>query len=145
MTLFQIDRLIALIAGAMCVAVMLVADNMRGDAGLFPLITGGLGLLASLWLAVTSRQRDEDDQPSPETLEVPRLLLWCVGLLLMLVLMEPLGTFVVVPLLLFVTLKGMARLGWGGSVLLSVGFTLVLYVVFGWLLSVPLPMGLMAP
>lgn len=143
MTLGQIDRLIALIAGAICVAVMLVAGNMRADAGLFPLITGGLGLLANLWLWLTSGRRDADGAPVPETIQVPRLLQWCIALLLMLLLMEPLGTFVVVPLFLLFTLKGLARLGWLTTMLLSLGFTLALYVVFGWLLSVPLPLGVM--
>ncbi|ALM54350.1 tripartite tricarboxylate transporter TctB family protein [Halomonas huangheensis] len=146
MTLYRIDRLVTLVAAVACFAVMVVGWNMRGDAGVFPLISGGLGLLACGWLALTCRgeaaRREDGEQPTP--FDRQRMGLWCLGLLALLALMEPLGTFIVVPLFLLFTLKVLARLSWLAAVMLACGFTLILYLVFAYLLAVPLPMGLLA-
>ncbi|MBN8412713.1 tripartite tricarboxylate transporter TctB family protein [Halomonas litopenaei] len=145
MTLNHIDRRVALLTGAVAVAAMVMALSMRADAGLFVLITAWLGLLSSIWLGLTSRRPTEGDGASPvRAVAKARLFQWCAALVATLVLMEPLGTFVVVPLFLLFTLKSLARLGWGTTALLSACFTLSLYIVFVWLLSVPLPMGVMA-
>lgn len=151
MTLYRIDRLVALAAAVACFAVMVVGWGMRGDAGVFPLISGGLGILACGWLATTSRRvarrvaetvAEKGEQPTP--FDRQRMGLWCLSLLALLALMESLGTFIVVPLFLLFNLKVLARLNWGAALLLAGGFTLTLYVVFAYLLAVPLPAGLLA-
>lgn len=46
MTLDAIDRGVVLLVGALCAAVVITGLGMRGDAGIFPVIAGTLGVLA---------------------------------------------------------------------------------------------------
>ncbi|QEM83744.1 tripartite tricarboxylate transporter TctB family protein [Halomonas binhaiensis] len=142
MTLQRIDRVVALAGGALCLAVIAIGWGMRGDAGLFPIISASLGIVACLWLALTRRRDAPDERPAP--LDGPRLALWCLSLLALLVLMEPLGTFVVLPLFLVFNLRWLARLRWLPAVVLAGSFSLAIYQVFARLLAVPLPAGVLA-
>lgn len=147
MTLYRIDRLVALVAAIACFGVMAAGWGMRGDAGVFPIISGGLGVLACGWLAMTShcvagRVAETGEQPAP--FDRQRMGLWCLSLVALLALMEPLGTFIVVPLFLLFNLKLLARLTWAAALMLAGGFTLTIYLVFAYLLAVPLPAGLLA-
>lgn len=146
MTLDHIDRGVAFITGLFCVAVMFAGWGMRGDAGIFPLIAGGLGFIASGWLLCGSlRDGETSSETSLSVVNGPRLAIWGGSLLALLVLMEPLGTFITLPLFLLVNLRLLAALHWGPALMISVGFTLVIYAVFDRLLAVPLPDGLLAP
>lgn len=143
MTFHGIDRLVALVAAIVCFSVAVAGWGMRGDAGVFPMIVGGLGLLACAWLALTSR-RVEGASQRPAPSDRQRLGLWCLGLVALLVLIEPVGTFIVLPLFLIFNLKLLARLSWRTTLLLAGGFTLGIYLVFARLLAVPLPAGWLA-
>ncbi|WP_427030096.1 tripartite tricarboxylate transporter TctB family protein [Halomonas sp. H2] len=146
MTLQHIDRSVALIAGLFCAAVMFVSWGMRGDAGIFPIIASGLGLVASGWLAYGAwRSRQVTDETIPDKVDGLRMLIWCVTLLALLVLIQPIGTYIILPLFLLITIRVLAAQRWWVTVAISVGFTLSIYVVFDRLLAVPLPDGLLAP
>lgn len=146
MTLDHIDRGVALIAGTLCITVMIVGWGMRGDAGVFPLIAGGLGLIASGWLGCGTLHGNqtaaEPDLPKPSGL---RMAIWAGTLLALLALMQPLGTFIVLPLFLLSNLRLLAALRWWPAILISLGFTVAIYAVFDRLLTVPLPHGLLEP
>jgi len=140
----RLDRLVALATAAICLAVMSAGWGMRGDAGLFPLITGTLGVLASAWLGLAGHKPPTDTEQAPACGNGQRLVLWSAGVVLLLALMEPVGTFIVVPLFLVATFRWLAGLRWAFAFLLAGSFTLAIYIVFAWLLSVPLPAGWLA-
>lgn len=143
MTLDTIDRSVAVLVGAFCAAAVITGLGMRGDAGVFPVIAGTLGLLASAGIALgTLRGRAPDDLPP--SLPWPRFLLWCLFVLGLLGLMVTAGASVALPLFLMASLRWLGHLRWPAALAIAVAFSAVIYVVFVYLLSVPLPAGWLA-
>ncbi|GGX95576.1 hypothetical protein GCM10007160_23970 [Litchfieldella qijiaojingensis] len=140
MTLVKIDRGVALLFGVAFAAVIATGLGMRGDAGVFPAIAGSLGIIACIGLALGTLRSNPSDEPSAP-LEVRRLLIICLCVLGLLVLMVTAGTFIALPLFLFAGLRWLARLRWLTSLLISLGFTAMIYLIFVQLLAVPLPSG----
>lgn len=143
MTLDTIDRCVAVLVGALCAAAVVTGLSMRGDAGVFPVITGTLGLLACVGIAFATLRGQPPDE-SPLALPWPRFLVWCLCVLGMLGLMVTVGTFVAMPLFLLVSLRWLGHLRWPTAMMIAVAFSVVIYVVFIYLLSVPLPAGWLA-
>ncbi|MFG6668411.1 tripartite tricarboxylate transporter TctB family protein [Halomonas sp. HNIBRBA4712] len=143
MTLDTIDRCVTVILGALCMTAMVFGMDMRGDAGLFPIAAGALGLLACIGVLVsTLRDRAPDELPEP--LPWARLLLWSLCVLSLLVLLVTAGALITLPLFLLVTLRWLAHLKWRWALLIALVFSAAIYLVFVHLLSVPLPAGLLA-
>lgn len=142
MRLVHIDRSMASAVGLLCVAVIFAGWGMRGDAGVIPLIVAGLGLIASIWLGFKTWLSDdvytESDQPKPD---IKRMTIWSISLLMLLILLQSLGTYIVLPLFLIFNIKLLAGLRWVTSLAVALGFTLAIYIVFSILLDVPLPPG----
>lgn len=143
MTLDTIDRCVAVLVGALCAAAVVTGLAMRGDAGVFPVIAGTLGLLACAGILLcTMRGRIPDE--SPPALPWPRFLVWCLCVLGLLGLMVTAGTFVALPLFLLASLRWLGHLRWPAALVIALAFSAVIYVVFVYLLSVPLPAGWLA-
>ncbi|MFG6177832.1 tripartite tricarboxylate transporter TctB family protein [Halomonas sp. THAF12] len=138
MTLDTINRCVAVLVGALCAAAVVTGLAMRGDAGIFPVIAGTLGLLACAGIALGSL-RDRAPDESPAALPWPRFLFWCLCVLGMLGLMVTVGTFVALPLFLLASLRWLGRLRWPAALVIALAFSALIYVVFVYLLSVPLP------
>ena len=58
-------------------------------------------------------------------------------------LIEPLGTFIAIPLYLVVAIAILSHLGWLTAIAISLGFSAITFVVFEILLEVPTPPGLL--
>ncbi|MFM9269742.1 tripartite tricarboxylate transporter TctB family protein [Halomonas elongata] len=143
MTLDTIDRCVAVLVGALCAAAVVTGLAMRGDAGVFPVIAGTLGLLACAGIVLwTLRGRTPDE--SPPALPWSRFLVWCLCVLGLLGLMVTAGTFVALPLFLLASLRWLGHLRWPVALVIALAFSAVIYVVFVYLLSVPLPAGWLA-
>ncbi|WP_163576148.1 tripartite tricarboxylate transporter TctB family protein [Halomonas faecis] len=143
MTLDTIDRCVAVLVGAMCAAAVVMGLGMRGDAGVFPVIAGTLGVLACAGIVLgTLRRRIPDELPSP--LAWQRFTVWCLCVLGLLGLMIMAGTFVALPLFLLASLRWLGHLRWPAALAIAVAFSAVIYGVFVYLLSVPLPAGWLA-
>lgn len=140
MSINAIDRCVAVAVGGFCAAVVVTGLGMRGDAGIFPVIAGALGLLACAGIALGSLRGHAPDE-SPPALPWGRFLIWCLCVLGLLVLMVTIGTFVALPLFLLASLRLMGHLRWTAALVIAVAFSALIYVVFVYLLSVPLPMS----
>ena len=91
----------------------------------------------SLWVAVKSKM-----QP----VSFPALkgvIIGSIQILLYVILIEPVGYFIVTPLFLFIFPASLGYRKWGWLAGLAVGSTLFSYAVFLKLLGVPLPMGIL--
>src|SRR6056297_663668 len=140
MTLDTIDRGVAMLMGVLCGVVVVVGLGMRGDAGLFPAIAGTLGLLACLGIVLdTLRSRPPDELPPP--LSWQRFTVWSLCILGLLGLMVTVGTFVALPLFLLTSLRWLGHLRWAAALIIAIAFSVLIYVVFVHLLTVPLPAG----
>ncbi|PAU74818.1 tripartite tricarboxylate transporter TctB family protein [Halomonas salipaludis] len=144
MTLNTIDRGVALLLGALCAAVVVTGLGMRGDAGVFPVVAGALGGLACLGIALGTLRRRAPDEPPPP-LAYQRFAVWCLCVLGLLLLMLSAGTFIALPLFLLASLRRLGQLRWPLALTISVVFSALIYVVFVYLLSVPLPGGWLTP
>lgn len=143
MTLDTIDRCVAVLVGAICAAAVVMGLGMRGDAGVFPVIAGTLGVLACTGIVLgTLRRRIPDELPPP--LAWQRFTVWCLCVLGLLGLMIMAGTFVALPLFLLASLRWLGHLRWPAALAIAVAFSAVIYGVFVYLLSVPLPAGWLA-
>ncbi len=146
MTLNAIDRGVAVVLAVAAATVVVAGFSMRGDAGVFPIITGGLGVVACIALAVrTFRHGGSTRDDAREPFYGRRFALWSACVVVLLVLIEPLGTFVALPLFLAASMLLLARLRLRAVVAVSLAFTVVIYVTFAHLLEVPLPAGVLAP
>lgn len=139
MTLNAIDRFVAVLIGVLCTAVMISGMSMRGDAGVFPIVSGALGLLACLSVAVhTFISTSIPDEPEPP-MPWQRFFLWCTCLLGLMGLLVTAGSFIAIPLFLLASLRWLAQLKWRWSIIITLAFSAMIYLVFVYLLSVPLP------
>jgi hypothetical protein len=143
MTLDSIDRGVAMLVGVLCVVVVVAGLGMRGDSGLFPVIAGTLGLLACVGIGLdTLRSRPPDELPPP--LARQRFAVWCLCILGLLGLMVTAGTFVALPLFLLASMRWLGHLRWAAAMAIAIVFSALIYVVFAYLLAVPLPAGWLA-
>ncbi|MBB3139350.1 tripartite tricarboxylate transporter TctB family protein [Halomonas organivorans] len=138
MSIDAIDRCVAVLVGGFCAAAIVTGLGMRGDAGIFPVIAGTLGLLSCAGIALGSLRGRAPDEP-PAALPWRRFLCWCLCVLGLLGLMVTVGTFVALPLFLLASLRWLGRLRWPAALVIAVAFSALIYVVFVYLLSVPLP------
>ncbi|MEY3612987.1 MAG: hypothetical protein RJB14_2709 [Pseudomonadota bacterium] len=131
------------------------ASNTPGEPGpqAFPIVLGCALLLLGLSITVSDFARkgdaapgqnkaSADDKAAPAGHEL-RIVLGTFGLLMLYAfLMEKLGFLVSTPLVLALTLVGLLRIRrWAFVAKMSVGTTLVCWLVFVVLLRVPLPRG----
>tara|TARA_R110001606_G_scaffold379752_1_gene539954 strand:- start:403 stop:837 length:435 start_codon:yes stop_codon:yes gene_type:complete len=142
MTLDTIDRGVALLVGVICAVVVVTGLGMRGDAGVFPVIAGMLGVLACVGIGFdTLRGRSPDEMPKP--LAWQRFAVWCLCVMGLLGLMITAGTFIALPLFLLVSLRWLGNLRWLAALTITLAFSALIFAVFVYLLAVPLPSGLL--
>lgn len=145
MNLYTINRGVSLLMGLMCASVVVSGLGMRGDAGVFPVIAGSLGVLASAAIGLgTLRSGHTDDSSDSPALDYPRLALWTLCIAGLLGLMVTAGTFVALPLFLLLSMRWLAHLRWLAALIVALAFTGLIYAVFVYLLDVPLPAGWLA-
>lgn len=120
------------------------------DPIIFPLFLGiGMTLCGILMLATTGKEKDakESKQIKKPTLkgisiDSKLIIFTCVMGILYGILFEPLGyvlsTIIFMGGLLFAINDGLKK--WKTNILVAVGFSVVVYVLFSYLLNIPLPM-----
>lgn len=131
------------------------ASNTPGEPGpqAFPIMLGCALLLLGLGITASGFVRQRDTKPAPAKVSANdkaspvghelRIVLGTFGLLLLYAfLMDKLGFLVSTPLVLVLTLAGLLRIRrWAFVAKMSVGTTLVCWLIFVVLLRVPLPRG----
>ena len=131
------------------------ASNTPGEPGpqAFPIMLGCALLLLGLGITASGFVHQHDTPPAPAKTSVNdkatavahelRMVLGTFGLLLLYAfLMDKLGFLVSTPLVLMLTLAGLLRIRrWAFVAKMSVGTTLVCWLIFVVLLHVPLPRG----
>jgi hypothetical protein len=131
------------------------ASNIPGEPGpqAFPIVLGGALLLLGLSITASDFVRKGDTAPvqtnaaddakSKASKRELRIVLGTVGLLMLYAfLMERVGFLVSTPIVLVLTLAVLLQIrSWVFIAMMSVGTTLVCWLVFVLLLRVPLPRG----
>lgn len=143
---------IAVIVGALTYPTPEIVFDAIGPMGV-PLVLGGFlaigGAVSSIRTIVGMRREgrwalaegteDELDEPSVEW-RAPAIM---GGSFLYLALLQPVGYLIMTPLALYGALTAMRYRTWRWRLLVSLGFTVVSYLVFSQVLRVPLPNGLL--
>lgn len=88
------------------------------------------------------RKNRKVQQESNEPIHGFRVFVFAALIALYVILIKPLGYFVVTPLFLIVALSYLKATQLWKSVLIALGFTLFCYLLFVWFLNLPIPMGL---
>lgn len=143
MTLKAVDRSIALAMGTLCLVVALTGIGMRGDSGIFPVIASTLGGLACLGIGISTFQHQRPKE-IPPSIEWRRFLLWFICIIALLLMMVTFGTFIALNIFLLASLCYLSNLRWPIAFVIALSFSALIYIVFVYLLSVPLPSGLLA-
>lgn len=81
--------------------------------------------------------------PFFEGVRIPRVVIFLGGAVLYVVLLEPLGYFIVTPLFLLGTLLYLGACRLWTAVAIAAVAPICVYFVFVWLLDLPVPMGIM--
>ena len=143
MALKAVDRSIALIVGTLCVVVALMGIGMRGDSGILPVIASTLGGLACLGIGISTFQHQRPKEAAP-SIKWRRFLIWLTCVIALLLMMMTLGTFIALNIFLLASLCCLSNLRWPIALLIALSFSVLIYIVFVYLLSIPLPSGLLA-
>lgn len=137
------------------------SGSIPGSARTLPLILCGIVVLLSVILMLQAlreakqetRQKNQSPQeeaqekqkeePVESKTNYKRVILFTVLLIFYITLIEPVGYFIVTPIFLFACLYGLKVGKIGKILLISVGFTVFVYLLFVLLLRLPIPMGLL--
>lgn len=88
------------------------------------------------------RKNRKVQQEYSEPIHGFRVFVFAALIALYVILIKPLGYFLVTPLFLIVALSYLKATRLWKSVLIALGFTLFCYLLFVWFLNLPIPMGL---
>lgn len=143
MALNAVDRCIVVIIGTLCLGVALTGIEMRGDAGIFPVIASTLGSLACLGIGISTFRHQHSKEILP-SIEWRRFLLWFTCIIALLLMMVTVGTFIALNVFLLASLCCLSNLRWPIALVIALSFSALIYIVFVYFLSVPLPRGLLA-
>ena len=130
-----------------------IARSMPGP-GFFPIICGGMISLMSAWLLLevhmqSRKQKAEGEQTKQSTKNLINVteiksFLWIIGLSWFVVLLAPtLGMLICIMAVVFALVKFLGREGWIKSLLVALGTTVAMYLIFGVFLNVPMPIGIL--
>ncbi len=120
--------------------------------GLFPFITGvvmiGLSftVIGKAVLAAPRRPASRDDRGVEEAAGAGnrlKVVLYAVLIGCYAALLQPVGFLVTTPLFLILVLKALERQSWKMAISVTLGLTALSYLLFAYLLMVPLPKGLL--
>lgn len=143
---------IAVLIGAAIYPTPEVVFDAIGPMG-FPFVLGAFLVIAGaivsirtivglrrdgVW-AVAEGTEDEPEHPS-STWRAPAII---AGSFVYLALLEPVGFLIMTPVALYFSLVAMGYRTWTWRLIVSIGFTLVSFVVFSLVLRVPLPNGVL--
>lgn len=112
------------------------------DAHIFPLILGAILLLLSL-LYFLQAGRLAAGRPMLEGVDRRILLALAISTFVYALLLQRLGYLVATALFLGAAMYILGRRGWSALVAVSVGFAVVTYGLFAYLLNVPLSRGIL--
>lgn len=108
--------------------------------GFLPMILSIVGVAISLFLVVTSFKKKGITETNEDNKENPKKILWYIVFSIIFTLIfNSVGTIVAVFILTFGLSKVSGLRGWRAPLVLSLCFSVSIYVVFAILLKVPLP------
>lgn len=112
------------------------------DAYVFPLVLGGLLLLLSILYFLDSGRKPEG-KPLMDGVNVPLLLKLMGATLAYALVLAKLGFVVATSLFLTGAMALLGNRKWGRTVTIGVGFSVVVYTLFAYVLKVPLAQGIL--
>ena len=129
-------------------AIVFYVDSLKlpDAAASLPRILAGIIILLSFAMFIEAwyneRKNRKVQQGSNEPIHGFRVFVFAALIALYVILIKPLGYFVVTPLFLIVALSYLKATQLWKSVLIALGFTFFCYMLFVWFLNLPIPMGL---
>ncbi len=123
---------------------------MPSSAALFPHLVAGLVFFFSGAMVFKSLNEAKTGQENPhpnlamnKKIHVPRVILFTALIALYIFLIPRIGYFVATPLFMVVTYMFLRAIGFFRAILVSLGFSVFIYVLFVWFLKLPIPWGLL--
>jgi hypothetical protein len=139
-------------AGAVGLALLFIIQsrNLTASAAMLPRLLAGLiivlsGLMALSAVRAHQRMVRAGEVEPVDVIDVRRVCLFMVIIIAYVTLMEPLGYFVVTPLFIVGTYMYLRALSLKWSLLVALGFCVLVYGVFVKVLYLPVPLGLLEP
>ncbi|HCL79156.1 MAG TPA: hypothetical protein DIC53_04220 [Synergistaceae bacterium] len=126
-------------------------NSMPASAGRLPVLLSVLVFILSGAMMVkavrSSRQNSEQEAPEAARppLQVTRVAAYVALIVAYIYCIPRLGYFIATPLFMLLSYLYLRALGIGRSLLISVGFSLFIYLLFVRFLKLPIPMGLLEP
>lgn len=135
--------------------------NMSESAAFLPRILIGLIILLSLGMMyegyykekknmkakrrIDERSEEDEDKSEEETgvINIPRAIIFTVMIALYILLLKPVGYFVMTPIYIVSTYLFLKATKIKKMLFIAVGFTAFVYVVFVAFLKIPIPMGIL--
>jgi len=139
------DRLIALTLIFCSIFLIYIASSFRGDSDVFPIAMAVLVVVSCVSLLLTSNSSFDIKEEKPEQIIWSRFVIWLILTSLFFFTIEPLGLFISLPIFILANCLLLARLNIVPATIITVGLTLLVFIVFELMLEVPTPMGLLEP
>lgn len=114
--------------------------------GLWPGIIGGGLIAAGIWVLVTTLRAPEGSLPAIDLIGAGpgRVYITMVMLIVYVVLLPTTGFIPVTVVLMFVLVQWFAKYAWYKTLIISILVTALVYVVFRFVLNVPIDFGMFA-
>ena len=136
------DRIVAVALIGMGAAAIASGMAMTQGAGVFPIATGALVILSSAFQLLTAH-RISESEGEPEAVSWTRFAVAAALAVVFYFLIEPLGTFIAIPLYMIAAILTLSHLRPVQAIVIAVGFSAAIFVVFEYLLEIPTPPGLL--
>ncbi len=127
----------------------LSASSMPTSASLFPKLVAVIVLLlsGSMIVQAFAKARNSGTPEHTEEQELPvhvvRVVVYVVLMVSYIFFIPRIGYFIATPLFMLLSYGWLRALGIGRALLVSVAFSVFIYVLFVWFLKLPIPMGVL--
>lgn len=86
---------------------------------------------------------EEDDDEDKIPVDYKKAFIFGLMIAIYIFTMKPIGYFIVTPLFVIAAYKYLKSTNWKNTIIISVGFTIFVYLVFVLFLKLPVPMGIL--
>ena len=150
----------AVLATAFALIFLNKAVKLPKTAGYLPKILIALVILLSILMVIETHfkeknnvkqkrridersEEDEDSDDDKTPIDYKKAFLFGLMIAIYIFAMKPVGYFIVTPAFVIIAYRYLKSTSWKNTIIISVGFTLFVYLLFVLFLKLPVPMGIL--